>query len=198
MASVHATLLSQKSLLRDGGCANTLKLDAGCGSTPQGDVNCDLFIRDPGHRTGKRDKPGEILDPKRIKNFVVCDVERLPFRDEVFDEVYASHVIEHVNDPALFLHELLRVSSLHVTVLCPHRIGDKLLNPPNPFHKNYFGARWFETAMRVLGCSGVVTISQVKTWPSNLVHLLHVPFEIRADFYKSKVLSYGYKDSQNP
>jgi hypothetical protein len=172
----------------------SMKLDAGCGSTPQGDVNCDLFIMDAGHRTGTRDKFGEPINPKRIKNFIVCDVQHLPFRSNVFEVVYSSHVIEHVSNPLLFLRELVRVSNWRITLLCPHRLGDRLLNPPNPFHKSYFSSRWFERAIQLLGCFGVVTLSKIKLWPSNLLPLLHVPYEIQADFFKDKDMTYGFKN----
>jgi len=51
--------------------------------------------------------PGE--DVKACGMWVVADAERLPFRPEAFDRVYASHVIEHLGSPASFLGEVYRV-----------------------------------------------------------------------------------------
>lgn len=41
---------------------------------------------------------------------VLGAVERLPFRDQAFDFVIASHVLEHSSDPEAFLSELQRVA----------------------------------------------------------------------------------------
>lgn len=45
------------------------------------------------------------------KNFVKLDGNILPFKDNEFDFVIASHVIEHVKDVNTFIKELSRVSS---------------------------------------------------------------------------------------
>ena len=44
------------------------------------------------------------------KKFVLIDNKKLPFRDKEFDFVYASHVIEHVEDVLIFIKELQRIS----------------------------------------------------------------------------------------
>lgn len=41
---------------------------------------------------------------------LICDVEHgLPYRDEVFDEVYSKCLFEHLRNPFLFLQEVRRV-----------------------------------------------------------------------------------------
>ena len=65
-----------------------LILDVGCGSFPSGNVNCDLYIKDVGHRW----QDGTEINYKRIGNFVLCDVQHLPFRANIFSSVYSSHV----------------------------------------------------------------------------------------------------------
>jgi len=47
------------------------------------------------------------------------DGERLPFEDGSVDLVYASHVLEHVEDERGFLRELARVASKYVIVEVP-------------------------------------------------------------------------------
>ena len=45
--------------------------------------------------------------------------EFLPFRDEVFDIVFSSHMLEHLDDPAAALAEFKRVSRKYVHVILP-------------------------------------------------------------------------------
>ena len=44
------------------------------------------------------------------KKFVLIDDKKLPFEDNQFDFVYASHVIEHVEDVSYFMREIQRIS----------------------------------------------------------------------------------------
>ena len=45
------------------------------------------------------------------RNFIKLESEILPFKDNEFDFVISSHVIEHVKDVTIFIKELERVSS---------------------------------------------------------------------------------------
>ena len=47
---------------------------------------------------------------KKNKKFILIQNKTLPFRDNEFDFVYASHVIEHVDDVSFFINELKRIS----------------------------------------------------------------------------------------
>lgn len=61
---------------------------------------------------GSRKKPGALgLDIARIPGVdMVANVMRpLPFRDNAVDEVYASHLVEHVDDLMAFMGEIWRV-----------------------------------------------------------------------------------------
>ena len=53
-----------------------------------------------------KDKPNIEL-----KNFIQIDVDgnSLPFKANYFDEIYASHILEHLNNPLHFLEEIYRV-----------------------------------------------------------------------------------------
>ena len=44
------------------------------------------------------------------KKFVQIKTKELPFKDNEFDFVYASHVIEHIDDVEFFIKELQRIS----------------------------------------------------------------------------------------
>ena len=60
------------------------------------------------------------------KNFVKLDGNRLPFEDNHFDFVIASHVLEHVEDYKFFINELERVSSKGYIEL-PTKLEDNLV-----------------------------------------------------------------------
>jgi ubiquinone/menaquinone biosynthesis C-methylase UbiE len=77
-------------------------LDVGCGANPKGDVNTDLF-------TGKTPHSKYFINPKKIKNFVLCDAHFLPFNSKIFDKVYLFEVIEHLENSAKALKESYRV-----------------------------------------------------------------------------------------
>ena len=60
------------------------------------------------------------------KNFVKLDGNRLPFEDNHFDFVIASHVLEHVKDYKFFISELERVSNKGYIEL-PTKLEDNLV-----------------------------------------------------------------------
>lgn len=79
-------------------------LDVGSGSRPhpQADVTCDLYFN--------AEYEGGAIHAHESKNFVICDAQHLPFKDQVFHESNCTHVLEHLKDPRLGFSELQRVS----------------------------------------------------------------------------------------
>jgi len=79
-------------------------LEIGSGDNPnsRADILCDRFITTNHERAGgfriRIDRP-----------MVVADGMRLPFRDQTFDYVIASHIFEHMDDPIGFAREIMRV-----------------------------------------------------------------------------------------
>lgn len=118
-----------------------LILDVGCASRPRGDVNVDLFL-EPGEGRYK----GRII-PQGIENFVLADAHQLPFRDNCFEEVFSGHTIEHIDNPILFLKELIRVSKDLVIITCPHRLGEAL-GIKSKYHKYSFNVSWFRKVLK--------------------------------------------------
>lgn len=81
-----------------------MKLHLGCGnSRMEGWVGCDLY------KTGATDLTFDLMGP-------------WPFEDNVAEEVYCSHVLEHLPDPMHFFRELWRVCQPNATVVIrvPH------------------------------------------------------------------------------
>jgi len=136
-------------------------LDVGCGSNPSGDVNCDLFLKDVGHRFSQK---GRELDIKKIPNFVLCDSQYLPFKNDAFDEVYSRHVIEHVKDPVLFLDETVRVSKDKVTIFCPFWLGDRFFGGSDIGHISFFNKKWFFRYLSSRRLFGLVRYSRSKSF----------------------------------
>lgn len=69
--------------------AEKLVLNLGCGEQTYGDVRVDIY---------------------RGKANLLADVEKsLPFKNDVFDEVYSRHFFEHLKNPSIGLSEMVRV-----------------------------------------------------------------------------------------
>jgi len=152
-------------------------LDVGCGSNPSGDVNCDLFTKDVGHRC----QNNRTFDYKKIKNFVLCDIQCLPFRDGVFEKVYSRYALEHIENPCRCLDEMVRVSSDNVTVLVPHRYGDRLFFwHLNPYHISFFNKKWFFRYIHKRKLFGFVEYSNYKVF----LFFLTIPSELRLTLRK--------------
>jgi SAM-dependent methyltransferase len=82
---------------------NALVLEVGSGGNPYFRSN---VLIDAYYETRERHYAKLIYDRPTVLGFV----ENLPFKDNSFDFVIASHVLEHSKDPARFLSEIQRVS----------------------------------------------------------------------------------------
>ncbi|GEM_PF-750024 len=85
---------------------NDLVLDVGSGDKPfwRADVIVDKYLND----NQQRHSGSMVYDKNKI--FIKADVEKLPFRDKVFDFVFCSHLLEHVENPDKAIMELTRVA----------------------------------------------------------------------------------------
>lgn len=159
------------------------KLDVGCGTVGCGNVNCDLFIKNVGHR-GKTEMPIELT---KTKNFVLCDVQHLPFKTKSFSIVYCSHVIEHVLNPSFLFRELLRVSEDQVIIKCPVGLTERLkfFMRQNRFHRWYFKHSWFMNAAKVCGIKNIsVAASEYFCFPHNFLPWIRLPYEFTVTITK--------------
>ena len=100
-----------------------LEIGSGHNPKPRSDVLCDMLPEDDTQRGGMivRDRP-----------FIAADGEYLPFADKSFDYIICCHVLEHAEDPALFLSELMRVGKAGYIEM-PTEIGERLYGWP--YHK---------------------------------------------------------------
>ena len=96
-------------------------LDAGCG---EGFISGILFSNLSGVQITGLEYTDEALKIARSMNsgvaFLQGDIMQMPFKDESFDVVLCTEVLEHLSDPSKALAELLRVTKGRVIVTVPH------------------------------------------------------------------------------
>jgi len=137
-----------------------MNLDVGCGhnfrARSQEDVNVDLNVKPTFHRS-QNSYADSALDTKKIPNFVLADAQHLPFRNNVFEKVTSTSVLEHVKNPMLMLSEMARVSNRFIYVRTPHRFCI-VLNGKRPVFRTKahvtrgFSCSWFTKAFEFLHC----------------------------------------------
>ena len=88
-------------------------LDIGCGYRANANATVIADIQD-------------FSEYYKERKFVKINGKNLPFKNNEFDFVIASHVLEHVDDFEFFIKELERISSKGYIEL-PSRLGDNLV-----------------------------------------------------------------------
>lgn len=78
-----------------------LEVGSGGSAHSRATILCDKYL------TGEERSGGKLITDRPI---VLGDGEKLPFKDDIFDYSISIHVIEHSDNPELFLNELTRVS----------------------------------------------------------------------------------------
>ena len=83
--------------------------------------------------------------------WIVADAHALPFRDETIDEIFAGHLIEHLEDPLRFLKECRRVLRRGgmVTVVTPNFLSKNAYADPD--HKHVFNFIKLWKMVKVVG-----------------------------------------------
>ena len=127
-------------------------LDIGCGYSAHKNAKVVCDIQD-------------LSSFYKEKNFIKLSEGNLPFKDKEFDFVISSHVIEHVQDVALFIKELERVSSKGYIEL-PTVLEDNLVFENK---KDHLWQMWFDDdnskliiSKRVQFIEPILTVSSVK------------------------------------
>tara|TARA_Y100001936_G_C15848615_1_gene545963 strand:+ start:114 stop:731 length:618 start_codon:yes stop_codon:yes gene_type:complete len=99
-------------------------LDIGCGYTANRFANTVADVQD-------------LEKFYKSKKFIQIIDKKLPFKDNEFDFVISSHVIEHVKDITFFIGELERISKKGYIEL-PSRLGDNIVFENQNDHKWWF------------------------------------------------------------
>lgn len=83
-------------------------------------LNVDRFpIGSEGHKSYADEQVrlcGEVMPVD-----IVAPGDRIPVKDQSYDFVISSHVIEHFYDPIAAIKEWQRIARKYVYVICPHR-----------------------------------------------------------------------------
>ena len=73
------------------------------------DIGCNLAAVEYAQTVADVEDFSKFYHEKN-KKFILIQNKTLPFKDNEFDIVYASHVIEHIDDVSFFISELKRIS----------------------------------------------------------------------------------------
>jgi len=113
------------------------------------------------------------LDVYPLPNFIQADAEFLPFKDESFDTIVLSEILEHVLNPIAILKEAKRVTKLKV-------IG----TTPNEYlwNKNYFPFMTVDEMLKIRDLKKSKLIAEVtkgalrKIEDEKIKHLWHLRY----------------------
>ncbi|MFB3764916.1 MAG: class I SAM-dependent methyltransferase [Methanotrichaceae archaeon] len=105
-------------------------VDIGSGNYPfpKATVLADKFTGVNVHRTNKL-----VRDDR---DFIILDIEYMPFKDKSIDYLYCSHILEHVNDPKRACQEIIRVAKAGY-IETPTFMKDALFAWAKGMHKWY-------------------------------------------------------------
>jgi len=159
-----------------------MRLDVGCGADPTGDVNCDLYTGETPHIYTKQ----KIINPKTIPNFIQCDINNLPFRDNTFTEAYCHHVLEHkgVNFTRA-INEMVRVSKEKTIIIVPHRFGERGIPRNWTMHTKHFNITNLSQLLKKMHLLYELEITY-KCYPHPFLCLIRLPNEIKITIRKRK------------
>jgi len=78
-----------------------------------------------------------------VRDLDACEHTPLPFEDDSFDEIHASHVLEHLAHPLPFMQELHRVAApgARVVFTVPYGSSDDASTDPT-HQRRYFKGSW--------------------------------------------------------
>ncbi len=100
-----------------GGILNYI-LDIGSGDHPNPSAN--LFIEK--NINSHQDREGRKA--KIVDNLIIADGCYLPLKTNSIDKVYSRHVIEHTDDPELFISECSKVSNNNYEIIFPSMLNE--------------------------------------------------------------------------
>ncbi len=155
-------------------------LDIGCGYTASDYANVICDVQD-------------LSNYYKDRNFIKLENKILPFKDDEFDFVIASHVIEHVEDVELFIAELERISKKGYIEL-PTKLEDNLVfenKKDHIWHMEFDDINYkLLISKKIQFLEPILTVSAIQKLRKNFKDsfVLELYWEDKIDF--------GFKDSK--
>ena len=85
------------------------------------------------------------IDIKNSRADIICEVEAgLPFKDDVFDEIYCNQFVEHVEDLVRLMEEIYRVGKNQAKVFINAPYYASLAAYNDPTHKRFVTKHTFD------------------------------------------------------
>lgn len=134
----------------------------------------------------------DIEAPRRgIENYVVADAHSLPFRGGSFTRIYASHVIEHLEEPRRFLRECYRVLKLggELHVYTPNFLSRNARSDPR--HKHIYSI--FSLARDVWRAGFRVGLPYVGIFANSIPRLARYYLSLALYLFSDEIYVVGYK-----
>ena len=151
-------------------------LEIGPGHDPmfRSDVIADKFPHDDTHRCGK-----VLIYPHQ--QFIEADGEQLPFEKDAFDYVICNQVLEHADNPARFIEEMVRVGKRGY-VETPSMLGELMF--PKESH------RWvillIEDKLKMLYVSEPNLLLNRIEWEGTIEYLVNPEDDYYSSFFTRK------------
>lgn len=85
------------------------------------------------------------VDTRKLKGVdIIADACMLPFKDNCFDKIFLSHIVEHIQDLVLFMKEIWRISKSVATILVwtPHFTAHR--SYADPTHQHHMSSQSFD------------------------------------------------------
>ena len=155
-------------------------LDIGCGYTASDYANVICDVQD-------------LSNYYKDRNFIKLENKILPFKDDEFDFVIASHVMEHVEDVELFIAELERISKKGYIEL-PTKLEDNLVfenKKDHIWHMEFDDINYkLLISKKIQFLEPILTVSAIQKLRKNFKDsfVLELYWEDKIDF--------GFKDSK--
>jgi len=146
-------------------------LDIGCGSgTYQKAVGKSIYV-------------GCDLNSQSLKKaakapnagYICADATHLPFKDNSFDIVLCSEVLEHLDSPLKAIKELARASKKVIVVTFPDERVMEKLGKKNPAHVSKIQSLWVKTALEKYGYKTIFHNTLYFFLPCETVDKLKIP-----------------------
>ena len=107
---VEVDIYNRKMFLMKRKMKNKVVLDAGSGFGTKADFFADTAKEIYGLEISEEDTNIAIKkNTHKNVQYLVGNVENMPYQDSFFDVVYSYWVIEHLENPSVFLEECLRI-----------------------------------------------------------------------------------------